>query len=223
MNYGIILASGYGSRFGADIPKQFIKINGKTILEYTISAFEKNKMTNEIILVVNEGWIDFCKSFKFSKLKHIVSGGERRQDSSRIGVSLIKEDDAKVLIHDGARPFVTDEIINNCYLALDKYRAIDTGIEATDTTVQVNESGILTNILDRKTLIRCQTPQGFNSGLIKKAHKIAQKQNLEVTDDVSLIVKLNLGEVFVVKGNSKNIKITYMEDIEFAEKNLIFQ
>lgn len=220
MNYAIILASGSGARAHSNIPKQFIEINGKTILEHTISVFENNKNTDRIILVVNEEWIDFCKKFPYKKITNIVSGGARRQDSSRIGVNLVKEDDAKILIHDGARPFITDEIINNCYFALDKYNAIDVGIEAVDTTVQVNEKGILTNILDRKTLIRCQTPQGFKSGLIKKAHKTAQEKNLVVTDDVSLIVQLNLGDVFVVLGDTKNIKITYPNDIEFAKMNL---
>lgn len=214
MNYAVILASGKGERVGENIPKQFVEIKGKTILEYTISAFEKNKNTNRIILIVNEEWVDFCKNFNFSKLYKVAKGGPRRQDSSKIGVDLIDEDDAKVLIHDGARPFIEDEIINNCYSALDSYNAIDTGIEATDTTVQVDENRILTNILERKTLIRCQTPQGFKSGLIKKAHKTALEQNLEVTDDVSLIVKLNLDKVYVVQGSTKNIKITYKDDIK---------
>lgn len=220
MNYVIILASGYGTRTGANIPKQFINVNGKTILEHTISVFENNKNTDRIILVVNKEWVDFCKKFPYKKITNIISGGIQRQDSSRIGVNLIEEDNAKVLIHDGARPFITNEIIDNCYCALNKYSAIDVGIKAVDTTVQVNEEGFLTNILDRKTLIRCQTPQGFKSGLIKKAHKMAIEKKLTVTDDVSLIVKLNLDDVYVVLGDEKNIKITYPDDIEYAKINL---
>ena len=217
MNYAIILASGKGQRVGGEIPKQFIKIKDKTLLEHTISVFEKNKNTDKIILVVNEEWVDFCKSFKFSKLYKVVKGGPRRQDSSKIGVDLVEENNAKVLIHDGARPFITDEIINDCYNALNSYNAIDTGIEAVDTTVQVDENKIITNILDRKTLIRCQTPQGFKSGLIKHAHKLACEQNLEVTDDVSLVVKLNLDKVYVVQGSEKNLKITYKDDIKLID------
>ena len=213
MNYAIILASGKGERVGGNIPKQFIKVGGKTVLEHTISVFENNKKTDKIILIANEEWIDFCKKFNFSKLYKIEKGGIRRQDSSRIGVNLIDDNNSKVLIHDGARPFITDDIINNCYDALDKYNAIDTGIEATDTTVQVDENKIITNILDRKTLIRCQTPQGFKTGLIKKAHKMALENNLDVTDDVSLVVKLNLDKVYVVQGSEKNLKITYKDDL----------
>ena len=146
----------------------------------------------------------------------MVKGGPRRQDSSKIGVDLVEENDAKILIHDGARPFITDEIINDCYRALDSYNAIDTGIESVDTTVQVDTNKIITNILDRKTLIRCQTPQGFKSGLIKQAHKLADEQSLEVTDDVSLVVKLNLDKVYVIQGSEKNLKITYKDDIKLV-------
>ena len=219
MNYAIILASGIGSRIGEKTPKQFIKINGKTILEPTIEAFEKNKNTDKIILVVHKDYVEFCKKFNFKKLYKVVEGGKRRQDSSKIGVDLINEDSAKVLIHDGARPFISNEIIDNCYIALDNYDAINTGIETTDTIVVV-ENNIMVNTLDRNKLILCQTPQGFKSSLIKKAHNLAIKANIEVTDDVSLITKLNLGKVFIVKGDNKNIKITYPKDIDFAKENL---
>lgn len=219
MNYAIILASGIGSRIGEKTPKQFIKINGKTILEHTIEAFEKNKNTDKIILVVHKDYVEFCKKFNFKKLYKVIEGGKRRQDSSKIGVDLINEDSAKVLIHDGARPFISNEIIDNCYIALDNYDAINTGIETTDTIVVV-ENNIMVNTLDRNKLISCQTPQGFKSSLIKKAHNLAIKENIEVTDDVSLITKLNLGKVFIVKGDNKNIKITYPKDIDFAKENL---
>lgn len=219
MNYAIILASGTGSRVGGEIPKQFIKIKGKTILEYTIEAFEKNNNTDRIILVVHKDYLDFCKNFNFKKLYKIVEGGKRRQDSSKIGVDLVEENDAKILIHDGARCFITNKIIDNCYEALNNYEAINTGIETTDTIVVV-ENNIMVNTLDRNKLISCQTPQGFKSSLIKKAHNLAIKNNIEVTDDVSLITKLNLGKVFIVKGDNKNIKITYPKDIDFAKENL---
>lgn len=220
MNYAVILASGSGLRAGGEIPKQFIEIKGKTILEYTISAFEKNKQTDRIILVVSSNYLDFCKKFRFKKLYKITEGGNKRQESSRLGVNLIEEENAKVLIHDGARPFITDEIINDCYNALDTYNAIDTGIETTDTIVQINKKGLIEKTLERSSLLRCQTPQGFRAGLIKKAHKLAKEKNIEVTDDVGLIVKLGLGEVFAVKGNEDNIKITYPKDIETAKEKL---
>ena len=150
----------------------------------------------------------------------VTEGGKRRQDSSRICVNLIKEDDAKVLIHDGARPYIKNELINNCYIALDKFNAINTGVETTDTIMEVDENKIIKKIPNRKNLLRCQTPQGFISGLIKKAHKIALKKNLNVTDDAGLIVNLGLGDVFVVDGDIENIKITYKDDIIKAKEKL---
>ena len=219
MNYAVILASGKGSRFGSDIPKQFIKIKNKTILEYTLDVFEKNERTQRIILVVNKDYIDFCKTLKYKKLYKITEGGILRQDSSNIGVNLVEEDDANVLIHDGARPFVKDELINNCYDALKHYQAVNVGVEMTDTVIEINDENIITKIPNRNNLLRCQTPQGFKAALIKKAHKIAKEKNLKVTDDTGLIVNLNLADVYVIKGDINNIKITYTKDIEYAEKH----
>ncbi len=214
MNYAVILASGKGERIGSSVPKQFIEVGGKTVLEHTISVFENNKNTDRIILIVNKEYLEFCRKFNFSKLYKINKGGLKRQDSSRIGVNLIEEDNAKVLIHDGARPFVDDVIINNCYSALDRFNAVNTGICTVDTIVQADENRIVTNILKRDTLVRCQTPQGFRAGLIKKAHKIALQEKLDVTDDISLVVSLKLDKVFVVEGSEKNIKITYKKDFD---------
>ena len=220
MNYAIILASGTGSRCNLDIPKQFVKVNGKTILEYTIEAFYKNELTDRIIIVTNKDYVNFCKNLKYEKIYAVVEGGKRRQDSSRIGVNLIKEDNAKVLIHDGARPYIKNDLINKCYIALDKFNAINTGVETTDTIMEVDENKIIKKIPKRKNLLRCQTPQGFISGLIKKAHKIALEKNLDVTDDAGLIVNLGLDDVFVVDGDIENIKITYKNDVEKAIEKL---
>ena len=220
MNYAVILASGTGKRANNRVPKQFVKINSKAILEYTIEAFNKNKLTDRIILVINPSYLDFCKTLKYEKLYKVTEGGKRRQDSSRIGVNLISEDDAKVLIHDGARPYVTDELINKCYKALDCYDAVNTGVELTDTIIEIDDKNIITNIPNRKKLLKCQTPQGFKSGLIKKAHKIAFERGIEVTDDTGLIVKLNLCDVHVIEGDIENIKITYPVDIIEAQRKL---
>ncbi len=220
MNYAIILASGKGERCGLDVPKQFVKINGKTILEYTIEAFNKNELTDKIILVTSKDYLDFCKKLKYEKIFMVTEGGKRRQDSSRIGVNLIKEDDAKVLIHDGARPYIKNELINNCYIALENYGAVVAAIKTTDTVIEINEKGIIKNVPSRKNLMCAQTPQGFRAGLIKKAHEIAFKEGLNVTDDTGLIVNLNLAEVYVVEGDIENIKITYKDDIIKAKERL---
>ncbi len=220
MNYAIILASGSGKRAELDVPKQFVKINGKTILEYSIEKFQNNKSTDRIILVVKKEYLDFCTSLNYDKICKVIAGGKTRQESSFIGASLIEEDSSKVLIHDGARPFVTDKIINGCYSALDNYSAVSIGVETTDTIISVQDN-IIVDIPKRSSLLRCQTPQGFRAGLIKNAHKMAKERGIKATDDAGLIVLLNLDKVFVIEGDINNIKITYPKDIEKAKEILL--
>ncbi len=220
MNYAVILASGTGSRAKTDIPKQFIKVKGKTLIEYTIEKFQNNKMTDKIILVVLDEYLEFCKNLKYDKIQKVIKGGKKRQDSSRLGVMEIKEENAKVLIHDGARPFIKDKIINDCYLALDKYNAINTGVETQDTIIEIDKDNFIKRTLKRNTLRRCQTPQGFKASLIKKAHLLAQEKNLDFTDDCGLITELNLDRVYVVEGDIENIKITYENEIKTLNEKL---
>ena len=129
INYAIILVSGTGSRTGLKIPKQFVKISGKTILEYSVSAFEKNKNIDRIIVVSNPLYIDLTKNIiqksGFKKVINVLEGGETRQQSSYIGINSIKDTNAKVLIHDGVRPFISQKIINNCIEALNFYKAVN--------------------------------------------------------------------------------------------------
>ena len=124
-NYAIILSSGTGERFGLEIPKQFIKIAGKTVIEHTLNIFQNNENIDKIIVVTNSDYIglvyEFVEKNKFNKVGQIVKGGETRQQSSYIGLCSVADDlydiaeeNAKVLIHDAVRPFVTDKIINDC-------------------------------------------------------------------------------------------------------------
>jgi len=145
-NYAIILASGSSNRFGDKIPKQFIKIEGQTILEKSIEAFEKNENITDIILITNPDYIEYTQNLvkdKFSKLRTIQAGGKTRQESSSIGVSLIEETEANVLIHDGARPFVSQEIITNCINALKTNNAVGVAINSNDTIIKLDENGYI--------------------------------------------------------------------------------
>ena len=221
--YSIILASGKGERFDYYKPKQFIKIAGKTLLEHTLDAFENNSAIDEIILVINPLCKDLTENIiinnHYKKIKKILNGGETRKESSFIGINSINEDDAKVLIHDAVRPFVSDRIINECVEALDRFSAVDVAIKSADTIIQINDKHIINNIPQRNYMMRGQTPQAFRVGLIKKAHELSQKEeNFEFTDDCGLIVKYNLADVYVVNGEETNIKITYPEDIFLADK-----
>ena len=177
-NYVIILASGSSNRFGDKIPKQFIEIEGQTILEKSIDAFEKNSNITDIILITNPDYIEYTQNLvkgKFSKLRTIHAGGKTRQESSAIGVSLIKEPNANVLIHDAARPFVSQEIITNCIKALETNKAVGVAINSNDTIIKVDENGFIKEIPNRNFLRRIQTPQCFKLDIIKTAQNAPPK------------------------------------------------
>jgi len=220
--YAIILASGTGSRSGLNIPKQFYKIKNKTLLEYSIDAFENNSKIDSIIVVSNPDFIDLTKGVldrnNYKKVKKLIAGGKTRQESSYNGVFAIDEAAAKVLIHDAVRPFISDEIINSCIYALENYDAVNVAIECSDTIIEVDDKNCIKNVPNRKTLRRCQTPQCFDLNLIKKAHNLAKEdKNFTATDDCSLILHNNLADIYVVEGSVNNIKITYPSDIKIAK------
>lgn len=217
-NYVIILASGSSNRFGDKIPKQFIEIEGQTILEKSIDAFEKNSNITDIILITNPDYIEYTQNLvkgKFSKLRIIHAGGKTRQESSAIGVSLIKEPNANVLIHDAARPFVSQEIITNCIKALETNKAVGVAINSNDTIIKVDENGFIKEIPNRNFLRRIQTPQCFKLDIIKTAHqKALENPELTVTDDCGLVLHFNLAKIAVIEGDEKNLKITHKSDLK---------
>ena len=134
-NIAIILASGMGERSGLDIPKQFIRIGGKTVLEHTLETFESHKLIDSIIIVTSESYITKVKKYakSYSKVTDVVQGGQTRQESSYKGLLAINEFECKVLIHDAVRPFVNSEIIDNCIKALENYDAVDVAVKSADT------------------------------------------------------------------------------------------
>ena len=220
-NYGIILASGTGSRYGSDVPKQFIKIAGKTILEHTIEVFEKAKAIDEIFIVITPEYRHVAENIllknSFKKVSKHLNGGETRKDSSCIGITAVNDDEANVIIHDCARPFLTQKIISDCVEALKFYEAIDVAIPSADTIIEVDESNVIKNIPNRSKLRRGQTPQCFRLSTIKKAHELS-KDDKNFTDDCGLVVKYNLADVYVVEGDIENIKVTYPSDIFMADR-----
>ncbi|MCQ2754944.1 MAG: 2-C-methyl-D-erythritol 4-phosphate cytidylyltransferase, partial [bacterium] len=210
-----------GSRYRSEIPKQFVKIAGKTILEHTIEIFENAKEIDEIFVVITPEYRQFAEEIlvknRFQKVSKLLNGGEIRKESSYIGISAIEEDEANVIIHDCARPFLTQKIITDCIEALKKYDAIDVAIPSADTIIEINDNNIIKDIPNRAKLRRGQTPQCFKLSIIKKAHDLS-KDDMNFTDDCGLIVKYHLGEVYVVEGDVENIKITYPSDIFMADR-----
>lgn len=218
-NYAIILASGNGNRFGADIPKQFTKINGNTMFELAIEAFEQVENIDGIVAVVTPGYKNFAEEIiaknNYKKVISVAEGGELRKDSSYNGISSITDEEANVLIHDCARPFVSKKIIENCLKALENHSAVAVAIPSTDTLIEV-KNNFITRIPDRNSYMRVQTPQCFKLSVIRKAHSLA-KNDKNFTDDCGLVARYNLCDIYVVEGERKNLKITYPEDVVLAE------
>lgn len=227
MNVAVILSAGSGSRFGSDIPKQFINLAGKNIIEYTIAAFEQNSQIDEICIVAD---IDFHKKLSllakdnnFSKVKKIIQGGKERKDSSYNAIKEYSEHkNVNLIFHDAVRPFVSQEIIDQCIKALKSFDAVDVAIPTADTIIQIDEaSKTIESIPQRSKLQRGQTPQAFKLETIKQAHELANKDANEplFTDDCGLVKQyLPDNKIYIVDGEEKNIKITYPEDLLFAEK-----
>lgn len=221
-NIAVILASGSGERFSKNLPKQFTKIDGKTILEYSVDTFENHPEINSVIVVTNPLYIDKTKDIikkgKYKKVINILAGGKTRQESSYIAISSINDTDSNILIHDAVRPFVSNRIISECIEALKTHSAVNVAVESSDTILEINESNIIKSIPVRKNLRRCQTPQCFKYKLIKEAHETALKNNAQdITDDCGLVVRYNLADVYIVKGSEDNIKITYPIDLDIAK------
>jgi ribitol-5-phosphate 2-dehydrogenase (NADP+) / D-ribitol-5-phosphate cytidylyltransferase len=220
--YAIILASGDGRRFNSELPKQFIKLKDKSILEYSIEAFEKNKHVDKICIVINPLFRTIVEEIisrnAYAKVCKVLDGGKTRRESSWIGVKGLnaKADDI-VLIHDAVRPLLGSKTISHCVKKLKTLNAVAVAIPASDTIYRIDETTRVKEVPDRKFLLLAQTPQGFRYKLIKKAHKMAAKdQNIDFSDDISMILQYELDDVFWVNGDEKNIKITYPIDEKFA-------
>ncbi|MGE4552747.1 MAG: 2-C-methyl-D-erythritol 4-phosphate cytidylyltransferase [Desulfovibrionaceae bacterium] len=224
--YAIILAAGSGERMGFSIPKQFLKLAGRTVIEHTLAAFQAHPRIDEILIVVGPKERHLMEELllksPFPKVTKILNGGASRMESSRSGLDAVPEDDALVLLHDAVRPFLSRRIIDETIDALARHAAVDVAIPAVDTIIEVDRQDFIADIPDRSRLRRGQTPQGFRAGVIREAHRrAAADPDCTVTDDCKLVLRYDLGDIYVVRGEEKNIKVTYPEDLFLADK--IFQ
>ncbi|ODN29812.1 2-C-methyl-D-erythritol 4-phosphate cytidylyltransferase [Fervidobacterium thailandense] len=222
--YAFILAAGSSERFGMDIPKQYVRISGKTVLEHTLEVFENNEFIDEIYLIVNPQHRDLVEEIMvrnfFKKVSKILNGGKTRQESTKVAISALEDLDSYVLVHDAVRPFVSHRIINAVLDKLKEFESVDVAIPATDTIIKVSQN-LISEVPNRHELMLGQTPQGFRAGVLKKAYEIFDRNPIAATDDCTLVLKYNLGRVYVVEGERFNIKITYPEDLYLVDK--IFQ
>lgn len=222
MNSVIIVAAGSGRRMNMDINKQFIKLNKKEIIAHTIDVFYKNENIDEIIVCIKKEEEDLFQDkiinkYNFKNIK-IAYGGKERQDSIYNGLKCLDDKCDIVLIHDGARPFVDDRIINESIKVVREKKAVVVGTPVKDT-IKVVFDGIINDTPNRVNLWAAQTPQVFEYKIIKKAYEEAYENNYYGTDD-SMLVE-NIGqEVTMIMGSYDNIKITSPEDIRIGEQIL---
>ncbi len=233
MNVAVLLAGGSGRRMGGPEPKQFIMVSGRSILEHSIRAFHSHAQIDEIVIVAHADYIDRIAEIAapYPKVKHIVPGGKERYDSSLAAIAIYRSvrseelgvrSDLNLLIHDAVRPLVSQRIISDCITALKSYKAVDVAIPCTDTIVEVNAEGHICHITPRAMLRNVQTPQCFRLETIAEAYKRGLDDPDFITTDDCGVVHRYLPEepIYVVEGETTNIKVTYPEDLILAEKIL---
>ncbi len=223
-NVSVILAGGSSKRIGSNIPKQFIEVAGKTILEHTVEKFDSHPQIDEITIVVPEKEIIYAKKLflhkNIQKKLHFISGGQERYLSTLSALEFYRNDNCNLLIHDAARPLVTHRIISEVIETLKKYNAVNVAIPTTDTIIETNSTHTeIKQIPAREFLYMVQTPQGFHCQTLTSAYqKALQDPNFKTTDDCSVVKKYLPDEkIKIIKGDTKNIKITYAEDIVLLE------
>ena len=215
----IVLAGGRGKRMQSNLSKQFIEIKGKPVLVYTLEKFINNSKIDEIVLVLPEDEIEYCKSQVLNKynlkVDKIVIGGKERQDSVYNGLKALSNPDI-VLIHDGARPFISERIIEDGIRYTIEYGAAAPGVMPKDTIKIKNENNIAIDTPDRNNLVAIQTPQCFKYNEILECHKKVKEDKIIVTDDTMVVERFGYN-VYLYDGEYTNIKITTPEDLILAE------
>ncbi len=221
MNVALLTAAGSGTRMHQDIPKQFMHVDNKPILIYTMEVFQKHPSIDAIIVVTLDSWKDvlwaYARQFDITKLKWVVPGGDTGQDSIRNGLFKLKEELSQedvVLIHDGNRPFVSTEIISDSLATFAKYGNAVAAIPCTEVVFE-SEDGCSSCIsTDREKLFRTQTPHTYRLGELLAAHEEAQKRGILGTAASCMLMK-ELGKMtYFSKGSEENLKITTLEDLK---------
>lgn len=216
----IVLAAGNGSRMNSATKKQFMEINGKPILWYSLFAFEAYGV-EQIILVTGKDDIEYCRKeivekYAFTTVTDIVAGGKERYQSVYNGLKKATGD--IVMIHDGARPLISAEIIKRCVKGTQDYGACVVGMPVKDTIKILDKNRAVADTPNRNNLWITQTPQSFMYELVKNAYDKMQKNNHEnITDDAMVVERFSEHEVRFVEGDYSNIKVTTPEDIFIAE------
>ncbi|MBE7048546.1 MAG: 2-C-methyl-D-erythritol 4-phosphate cytidylyltransferase [Ruminococcaceae bacterium] len=216
----IVAAAGKGSRMGADVNKIFLEFGGMPVLAHTLLALERCDAIHEIVIVTSEedmlGCKDIAAEFSINKVKTITLGGAMRQDSVRNALQEISPKTEIVLIHDGARPLLTEDVIQSVIRGVEEHKAAAAGVACKNTLKIADDEQFILSTPDRNHMYEIQTPQGFNRDLIILAHQKAVENHIQATDDCYLAEQLGI-PVKIVPGDYRNIKITTPEDLALAE------
>jgi 2-C-methyl-D-erythritol 4-phosphate cytidylyltransferase len=223
----VVLGGGTGQRIGAALPKQLLRLGGRTLLEHCVAAFEQAPGVDEILVVMAADWGEQVRGMLaeggYGKVTGVIAGGAARSDSTRAALAAIAAAcgdpaDCGVLLHDAARPLVDQRIIADCVAALGAHEAAGVAVPASDTMV-ITDNGVMHSMPRRETLWRCQTPQCFRLPVIARAHDLAAADpGFAPTDDCGVVLRYLPGvDVHIVPGSERNLKITYPQDLAVAE------
>ena len=223
-NVAVLLAGGVGTRIGLDIPKQLIKIAGRTILEHTLSALNSHPMVDDVIIMMAPGHLDAVRAIvtngPYDKVIGILEGADTRNETTLRALDQLPDEECNVLLHDAVRPLVTPRIIRECFEALAEHGAVDVAIPSADTIIEVTPDDVIREIPARAALRRGQTPQAFRSSVIKRAYALAREdENFQATDDCTVVLRyLPDVPITVVLGDERNMKVTEPIDVYLADK-----
>ncbi|WP_328915522.1 MULTISPECIES: bifunctional cytidylyltransferase/SDR family oxidoreductase [unclassified Streptomyces] len=222
-NVAVILAGGVGSRIGLPVPKQLLKIAGKSIIEHTLTVFEGAPEIDEVVVLMTPGHTQEIEKIVaeagLTKVSRVLEGGSSRNETTLRAIEAIGPEECNVLFHDAVRPLISRRIITDCVKTLQEHEAVDVVIPSADTIVVVEDEAI-TDIPDRSRLRRGQTPQGFRLSTIRKAYEVAGADpDFAATDDCSVVLRyLPDVPIKVVAGEEHNMKVTQPVDILIADK-----
>ena len=221
-NTAIVLAAGQGKRMNSRVQKQFLELGGKPVLYYSLNCFQQSPLITDIILVTGAESVAFCKEeivekYGFTKVTKVIPGGKERYDSVYEGLLACENSDF-VLIHDGARPFITQEILERGMNGARETGACVIGMPSKDTVKVADEKGFVQETPERSSVWTIQTPQIFEYNLIREAHeKIRCRDMSAITDDAMVVERASGAKISLAEGSYKNLKITTPEDLDIAE------
>ena len=222
----VVVAAGTGKRFGTELPKQFQELCGKPVLYYSLKTLCDSPLIDEIIVVTSNDWIEWCsdeivKKYDLEKVQAVVEGGAERYDSVLAGLMVVDISSDYVFIHDGARPFLSEEILQRGFDTVSRYGTAVAAIPSTDTIKIADTDGVVLSTPDRRSTWQIQTPQIFAYSLILNAYfSLTEEDKDGLTDDAMLIERKGSAPVHLFLGSPDNFKITRPEDLKLAEHRI---